>query len=514
MKSWEAEEEVERKKQSSCKQKTCKVAKDNLLLILLVVALGLGIGVGAAVRSANLSEREQMYFRFPGDLLMRMLKALIIPLITSSLISGLAGLDAKASGKLGLYAIVYYMSTTLIAVLLGILLVSTIKPGSRINIESEGSADKGNIADSFLDLISYNLELNHTLDINANKTVHYIQTKTYQVPREEAVNITVGVNCTEDVTPNPDAIYDFDVRKEDGMNVLGLVVYSVAMGIVISRLGEIGRPLYIFFNAFAEATMVLVTAVIWYSPIGILFLVASEIIEMEDPVGELESLGLYIATVMTGLAIHGIIILPLMYFVIVRKNPYTYLYRTLQALLTALGTASSSATLPVTYRCLEENNHVDPRVTRFVLPVGATINMDGTALYEAVAAIFIAQMRGIHLNAANIVAASITSTLASVGAASVPQAGIVTMVIVLTALGLPADDVTKILAVDWMLDRFRTMVNVEGDSIGAGIVEHLARHELRRTAPVEMYIEDGKEVKGENNKGFSKDGGEIISTGL
>lgn len=145
--------EDEEQPKKSCKGRTAGFLKHNLLLLLLVASLAVGIGIGAAVRSANLSKREQMYFRFPGDLLMRMLKALIIPLITSSLISGLAGLDSKASGKMGLYAIVYYMSTTFIAVLLGILLVSTIKPGSRIDIESAGSADKGNIADSFLDLI-------------------------------------------------------------------------------------------------------------------------------------------------------------------------------------------------------------------------------------------------------------------------------------------------------------------------------------------------------------------------
>ena len=137
----------------TCLQKTRRFLRTNLLLILLISALAIGIGVGAAVRSANLDRRERMYFAFPGDLLMRMLKALIIPLVVSSLISGLAGLDARASGKLGLYAIIYYLTTTLLAVLLGILLVSTIKPGARTSVEGSGTADAGNVADSFLDLI-------------------------------------------------------------------------------------------------------------------------------------------------------------------------------------------------------------------------------------------------------------------------------------------------------------------------------------------------------------------------
>ncbi|TNN50833.1 Excitatory amino acid transporter 3 [Liparis tanakae] len=151
-----------------------------------------------------------------------------------------------------------------------------------------------------------------------------------------------------------------------------------------------------------------------------------------------------------------------------------------QALVTALMISSSSATLPVTFRCAEENNRIDKRITRFVLPVGATINMDGTALYEAVAAIFIAQLNDYPLDVGQIVTISITATVASIGAAGVPNAGLVTMVIVLTAVGLPANDVTLIVAVDWLLDRFRTMVNVLGDAYGAGIVQKLSKRELER----------------------------------
>jgi len=148
----------------------------------------------------------------------------------------------------------------------------------------------------------------------------------------------------------------------------------------------------------------------------------------------------------------------------------------------ALGTGSSSATLPVTFRCLEGTLGIDPRVTRFVLPIGATVNMDGTALYEAVACIFIAQINNISLTIGQLLTVSITATLAAIGAASVPSAGLVTMVLVLTSVGLPVNDITLILAVDWMLDRIRTSVNVMGDAFGAGVVAHLCREQLRQPA--------------------------------
>merc|ERR1719187_2694339 len=191
-----------------------------------------------------------------------------------------------------------------------------------------------------------------------------------------------------------------------------------------------------------------------------------------------QQLGWYFMTVMLGLIMHGFIVLPLIYSVCTRSLPFRFIANMTNAFTTAFGTGSSSATLPVTIALLEEKNGVDPRICRFVLPIGATINMDGTGLYEAVAAIFIAQVNGLPLTIVQIMAISITATAASIGAAGIPQAGLVTMVMVLETVGLPPEDVTIILAVDWLLDRFRTAINVLGDSLGAGLVAHLSREEV------------------------------------
>uniref|UniRef100_A0A674C6F9 Amino acid transporter n=1 Tax=Salmo trutta TaxID=8032 RepID=A0A674C6F9_SALTR len=428
--------------------------KRNWLLIATIVSVLLGIGLGVLVREyASLSHLDKQYFGFPGDILMRMLKLVILPLIISSMITGVAALDSDVSGKIGLRAVVYYLTTTIIAVLLGIALVITIKPGvsqKAENIDRTEVTQNVNTVDTLLDLVR-------------NMFPENIVQACFQQVRV--------VNITKD--------YIIVGSYSDGLNVLGLIVFCVAFGLVIGKMGERGRILLEFFDALNEATMRLVQIIMCYMPVGILFLIAAKIIEVED--WEIfRKLGMYMVTVLSGLAIHSTVFLPLIYFVIVRKNPYTFALGMAQALVTALMISSSSATLPVTFRCAEENLRIDKRITRFVLPVGATINMDGTALYEAVAAIFIAQLNDYDLDVGQIVTISVTATVASIGAAGVPNAGFVTMVIVLTAVGLPANDVTLIIAVDWLLDRFRTMINVLGDAYGAGIVQKLSRRELER----------------------------------
>ena len=292
---------------------------------------------------------------------------------------------------------------------------------------------------------------------------------------------------------------EIKIETVDGLNIMGLVSFSVAFGMILSSKKNECRALIEFVMAVELVTMKLVMIIMWYSPVGVFFLIATKIVEMESAATIFQFLAFYTITVLTGLFTHGLIILPLMYFAITRKNPLSYISGIAPALVTAVGTSSSSATLPITFRCLEETNGVDKRVTRFVLPIGATINMDGTALYEAVAPIFIAQVRRIELSFVQIIAISITATFASIGAAGIPQAGLVTMVMVLSAVGLEPQDVTLIIAVDWFLDRCRTMINVLGDSLGAGIVHHLSRAELAQL-PDDEFAHPHHHHHHENNR--------------
>ncbi|KAH7714715.1 glutamate transporter protein [Aphelenchoides avenae] len=445
----------------------------NWLLVATIGSVVLGAVLGFILRSQKLSPQSIMLLSFPGEILMHMLKMMILPLIISSLISGLAQLDAKQSGRMGSLAIAYYVSTTVLAVITGIVLVLLIHPGDPTIKEDLGTGTEGkrvSTIDTFLDLIR-----NMFPENIVQATFQQVQTKYVKVrPKVLKRNDTaLAAAAAEFLKPS--------VEYTAGMNVLGIIVFCIAFGIVLSQFGEEAGAMLEFFVILDKVIMKLVSYVMWYSPFGIMCLIMGKILEIADLADTARMLAMYMVTVLTGLAIHSLISLPLLFFVLTKKNPYVFMRGLLQAWITALGTASSSATLPMTYRCLEDNLGVDKRITRFVLPVGATINMDGTALYEAVAAIFIAQMNGVQLSIGQVVTVSLTATLASIGAASVPSAGLVTMLIVLTAVGLPVQDVSLIVAVDWLLDRIRTSINVLGDAFGAGIVHHFTKEQLARS---------------------------------
>ncbi|XP_059414040.1 excitatory amino acid transporter 2-like isoform X2 [Carassius carassius] len=438
----------------------------NLLLALTVLGVIAGTVLGMMLRYVpDLDTNTLMLVSFPGDILMRMLKMLILPLIISSLITGLAGLDARSSGRMGSRAMVYYMSTTVIAAVLGVILVLGIHPGNpKLRSSQFSSAPKNqevSSMDAFLDLIR---------NLFPENLVQACFQQVQTVMKKVAVPVQ---NQTEPILVNRKKL-----EHKWGMNVLGLIGFFITFGICMGKMGERGKLMCDFFNILNEIIMKIVSMIMWYSPVGIASLICGKIAAIGDLEVVARQLGMYMVTVIVGLIIHGALILPFIFFAVTRKNPFTFYSGIFQAWITALGTASSAGTLPVTFRCLEENLKIDKRVTRFVLPIGATINMDGTALYEAVAAIFIAQMNDISLDGGQIVTVSMTATLASVGAASIPSAGLVTMLLILTAVGLPTQDISLLVAVDWLLDRMRTSINVVGDSFGAGIVDHLSRAEL------------------------------------
>uniref|UniRef100_A0A8C7L0R9 Amino acid transporter n=1 Tax=Oncorhynchus kisutch TaxID=8019 RepID=A0A8C7L0R9_ONCKI len=427
-------------------EKIKRLVMANFLVILTVAGVIIGVFIGLGVRHMELSRTQILYVGFPGELLIRLLKMIIIPLVVCSLVSGAASIDPKALGKLGGWAMLFFLVTTLIASAIGVIMAFIISPGSNtgskpILLDDGELPPTKEVVDSFLDLISYKFVTKNGTNGLPNITVEKVPFGTDQ----------------------------------DGMNILGLVVFAIVFGVALRKLGEEGEILIKFFNSFNEATMVLVSWIMWYAPLGIMFLVAGKIVEMEDVGTLFASLGKYIACCIIGHAVHGLLVLPGIYFIITRKNPYTFLWGIFTALATGFGTSSSSyTTIPMLCNmspCVEENNGVSKHISRFILPIGATVNMDGAALFQCVAAVFIAQLNSIPLNFIQVFTILVTATASSVGAAGIPAGGVLTLAIILEAVGLPTNDISLILAVDWLVDRTCTVLNVEGDAFGAGLLQ-------------------------------------------
>ena len=378
--------------------------------------------------------------KFCGDLFLRMLFVIVIPLVVTSMICGITSLgDVRRLGKVGGWTMAYYMATGAAAVSVGILLVVLIEPGKR-----------GTDNDTF-----------------AYTTENVLQ-KQQIGAMDTPMQVVLGREGEEGKGMVPSNIF----LAASETNVLALILFALVFGGVLSTLGERGKPAIDFFHSANEAVMKIVHLIILLAPVGIFGLIATKITDSGGGGAfgdELARLGWFVLTVLLGLAIH-LVVLSLILLIFARRNPLRYLYAIARALLTAMSTASSSATLPVTMECVDDEG-VSKRAAGFVLPLGATINMDGTALYEATAAIFIAQSIGHPLGGAALVIIFLTATLAAIGAPGIPEAGLVTLVIVLTAVELPIAGIGTLLAIDWFLDRQRTSVNVFGDAVGAAVID-------------------------------------------
>ena len=437
-----------------------KWIKSNLLLLFTFTGVILGAILGFGLKSFNLSEKSILLISYPGELFMRLLQLMILPLIIASLITGAASLNAKLNGKMALRTIVYFLSTSLIASLVGLILVISIHPGSSETKELLGA---GSTKQRNLDLVDNFLDLGRNL----------IPNNVFQASMETAIT-----RYTEEMIGNSTTITGKTLNYRSGTNTLGIIFFCLTFGTVLGSLGPFGKPLINLFSIIDQVIMKMVYMVMWVSPIGIASVIAAKILGVSDIALVMSQLGLFILTACSGIFFYQFVCLQLIYFLIVRKNPFKFWWGLFQSWMTAFATASTAAALPITFRCMQENNHVDPRISKFVLPIGATVNMDGTALFVTTASIFIAQMNDIPLDAGAYATVVLTSTAASIAAASVPSAALVLMLLVLTAIDAPYQDVSLLWAIDWFVDRCRTTNNMVGDCYGAAIVESLSRKEL------------------------------------
>lgn len=443
--------------------------KDTLLTVLILLGLIGGAIVGQFVIYDPDATREALAqstttFQTAGDLIfIRPLRMLIIPLVFASVVAGVCALGEPSKlGLVGGATMLFFIVTTLIAVTLGIAIATTVQPGSGIDIsllentarqgyEQENVAAKvqsgpGGLGDAFLALIS-------------------------------------------DMVPS-------NILKAavDG-NILAVVLFAIFLGVALTLAGRVAQPAVVVIEAFLAGLMKIVGWIMWLAPIGVFLIIAARVGQtgLSNLVGPL---GMYILCVVGGLVIHGLVILPLFLWIFGRTNPYRFILQMRKVILTAFSTASSSATLPVTIEECRRVGGCSKRAATFVPALGATVNMNGTALYEAVAVLFLFQAFGIDLTLAQQLVILITATLAAVGAPGIPGAGIVTMAIVINAVNssltaispdspqLPLWTIGLILGVDRFLDMCRTTLNVFGDCVGARIITRIAPDEPGDTTPI------------------------------
>ena len=387
------------------------------------------------IKNIIIVEREKSiaeYLKWIGDIFIRLLNMIAIPLVLASLIVGAASLgDIKKFARVGGKTLAFYITTTALAITIGLVAANLIKPGERMGIESK----------------------ERLLAVYSGESTARINTAVNYDPLNELVNV---------VPKNP-------IGAMANSEMLQIVFFAVLLGLVLGTLKDNkAEPVIKFFDSLSSAMIKMVELIMLIAPIGVFALIAATVSQFGFDI--LQTLIWYSVTVVLGLAIHTLISYPMLLKSFTKMNIKYFFKGIRPAQIVGFTTSSSAATLPVNMECCQENLGVPKSITSFVLPLGATINMDGTALYQGVAAVFIAQVFGIELNFIQQLTIVLTATLASIGTAPVPGVGIIMLVIILRAVGIPEEGVALILGVDRILDMCRTVTNITGDAAAAVII--------------------------------------------
>jgi Na+/H+-dicarboxylate symporter len=391
-----------------------KIALHWQILIAFILAVIFGL----------LFKEQVKYFSWIGDIFLRLLKMIVIPLILSSIISGIANIGGQGNfGRLGLKTLGYYMTTTIFAISIGLILVNIVKPGVGMDISS----------------------------ISINETVN--------IERQSISDMFIRIV--------PQNIFNSMANNE----FLSVIFFALLVGIYITKIENKNKIIITdFFNAFFELFMKITMLIIKLAPFGIFGLIVKVVAEQEDFGNMVMKLGSFMLTVIAAILIHALIVLPLLTKFVGKAKPFKHFYNVKTTIITAFSTASSAAALPLNLEETHDNSGVSYKITNFTLPIGATVNMDGTAIYIAAVVMFIAQAQGVEMGFKQQIIIMITALMSSIGTAAVPMASLVIITIILEVLGLPIEMMALILPVDRILDMFRTATNVWSDSCGAVII--------------------------------------------
>ena len=413
------------------------------LHIRIFIGMGLGVVLGTLSIFFNLGPFISDWVKPFGTIFINLLKLIAIPLILVSLISGVSNLkDISKLSRIGGKTLTLYLITTVIAILIGLAAVNTLKPGNFLSKEKQ-------------------VELSEKYAKDANLKVSDAQKLKESGPLQVIVDIV------------PDNIFG---AAASNRNMLQVIFFSILFGIALIMVPEKkGIPVKGFFDGTNDVILKVVDIVMQYAPVGVLALLAALMVDVagNNPKQALElfsALGVYSFTVLLSLAVMTVLVYPIAIRLFTKIKYKHFQKSILPAQIMAFSTSSSAATLPVTMECVEKGLGVKDEISSFVLPLGATVNMDGTSIHQAVSAVFIAQAFGHDLTFVDQLMIVLTATLSSIGAAAVPSAGLITLVIVLGAIGVSPEGLALIIAVDRPLDMCRTIVNVTGDTVVASMV--------------------------------------------
>ena len=458
-------------------------------------ALILGVLFGA------LLPQSAPYVSWLGLIFKLSLSMIVMPLIFTSIFSSMHSIgDVRQLGKLGSRTVLFYLSTTMIAVIVGLVIVTTIQPGVRqppeqlkqaildVPISNIGAAP-ADIAAAMKGVLKESLPLKAQKDVEKNLGAIAERYEDIEAIREAAIRLAGSLEFrarASDKAKNTSysslSIQEFftsQIKKAlinpfealSDKDVLAVILFALLLGGALTTLGARSKQIFEINQTINDAIAIIVRLIMRFAPFGVFGLIVDVV--SATGIEVFRELGWYALCVVLGLSIHMFLVLPGIMFLFTRRSPVEFFSATKPALAVAFSTSSSAATLPVNMTCIEEGLGVSKRVSRFVLSLGATINMDGTALYEAVAAVFIAQLYGVALTLPAQILIAFTAALAAIGAAGIPAAGTVTMAMVLSAVGLPLEGIGLLLAIDRPLDMCRTAVNVAGDGVASVVVAKL-----------------------------------------
>ncbi|XP_055888853.1 excitatory amino acid transporter-like isoform X1 [Biomphalaria glabrata] len=463
------------------KGKTCRERlRDNAFLILTSVGIGLGFLLGLSIQRARPNSDTLMWIGLIGELYMRALKVIILPLIVCTIISGTSSTDAKSSGKIGFVAITYIVLTNALGGIVGIILCLLVEPGSISgNIDKTTQLDARNLqtVDILADFIR-----NIFPDNVVGAALQVSQTKYTERP----VTRLVKLNSSHTWDNGSDAMVNVTVKQltrslgsASGTNVLGLIVVSAAFGIAASKVQDRATNFINFFKAGADITFTIFDWLKWSTPVGVASLIARAIAGMEDVTTSFSSMGVYVVVVAGGNIAFQILFLGAIYAIFTRRNPVRFFMNVANPWLMAVGPPSSALPLPVLHKMSTDIYKVDPRVAAFVLPFSVTLNRNGSCLFVSASCLFIAQYSGLALSTGVIVTIGLLSIMSSLAIPNVPSASVVTILIILSTVGIPATNVGIVMALEWINDRARSTTNLVSHQLAVLIAWKFCKRGLR-----------------------------------